>query len=72
MVRPGLEALQDRRVDAGVDALNVGVDWGTGDSERTDAAERLLPRLMSFLLGGLRAPLPQFAAAGDSAAARAA
>jgi AcrR family transcriptional regulator len=57
---------------AGVDALNVGVDWGTGDSERTDAAERLLPRLMSFLLGGLRAPLPQFSAAADNAAARAA
>jgi AcrR family transcriptional regulator len=46
---------------AGVDALNVGVDWGTGESAGSDASERLLPRLMPFLLGGLRAPLPQFA-----------
>jgi hypothetical protein len=52
---------------AGVDALNVGVDWGTGDTAGADASERLLPRLMPFLLGGLRAPLPQFATAVSDA-----
>jgi AcrR family transcriptional regulator len=41
---------------AGSDALQLVTDWQTGDS--SDDPERLLPRLMSFLLGGLRAPLP--------------
>jgi hypothetical protein len=30
------------------------------DEGATLQLEKLLPRLMSFLLGGLRAPLPQF------------
>jgi len=42
---------------AGTDALRLVTDWQLGRSER-DAPARLLPRLMSFLLGGLRAPLP--------------
>lgn len=41
---------------AGCDALRLVTDWQTG--EPADDPERLLPRLMSFLLGGLRAPLP--------------
>ena len=42
---------------AGTDALRVVTDW---DEETVVGLDRLLPRLMSFLLGGLRAPLPQF------------
>lgn len=42
---------------AGTDALRVVSDW---DEEALVGLDRLLPRLMSFLLGGLRAPLPQF------------
>ena len=49
---------------AGTDALRVVTDWQIEPEETTDRLDRLLPRLMSFILGGLRAPLPQF----DSAA----
>lgn len=41
---------------AGTDTLRLVTDWQTG--EIPEAIDRLLPRLMSFLLGGLRAPLP--------------
>jgi AcrR family transcriptional regulator len=41
---------------AGSDALQLVTDWQTGES--ADDPDRLQPRLMSFLLGGLRAPLP--------------
>ncbi len=44
---------------AGTDALRVITDWGLSEQEEAlDCPEQLLPRLMSFLLGGLRAPLP--------------
>ncbi|MDD2744073.1 MAG: TetR family transcriptional regulator [Rhodocyclaceae bacterium] len=45
---------------AGTDALRVITDWQIEAEDSTDRLDRLLPRLMSFLLGGLRAPLPQF------------
>ena len=45
---------------AGTDALRLITDWQIEDDDATDRLDRLLPRLMSFLLGGLRAPLPQF------------
>jgi hypothetical protein len=45
---------------AGTDALRVITDWQIEPEDSTDRLDRLLPRLMSFLLGGLRAPLPQF------------
>ncbi len=52
---------------AGTDALRLVADWKIEDLDTVDRNDRLVPRLMSFLLGGLRAPLPQFeAAAGDS------
>lgn len=41
---------------AGIDTLRLVTDWQTGELD--DDLDRLLPRLMSFLLGGLRAPLP--------------
>jgi AcrR family transcriptional regulator len=41
---------------AGTDTLRLVTDWQTGAVD--DDPDRLLPRLMSFLLGGLRAPLP--------------
>ena len=41
---------------AGVDTLRLVTDWETGKVD--DHLDQLLPRLMSFLLGGLRAPLP--------------
>jgi AcrR family transcriptional regulator len=41
---------------AGIDTLRLVTDWQTGEVH--DDIESLLPRLMSFLLGGLRAPLP--------------
>lgn len=41
---------------AGTDVLRLVTDWQTGPA--MDDLDRLLPRLMSFLLGGLRAPLP--------------
>jgi len=47
---------------AGTDALRLVTDWQIEAEDSTDRLDRLLPRLMSFLLGGLRAPLPQFVA----------
>lgn len=41
---------------AGTDALQLVTDWQVDEGAETQA-ELLLPRLMSFLLGGLRAPL---------------
>jgi AcrR family transcriptional regulator len=56
---------------AGTDALRLVADWKIEEADMVDRNDRLVPRLMSFLLGGLRAPLPQFKAAGaaDSRAA---
>ena len=53
---------------AGTDALRAVTDWQIEPSDSFDRTDRLVPRLMSFLLGGLRAPLPQFSepAAVDS------
>lgn len=45
---------------AGTDALRLVTDWQIEDEDSTDRLDRLVPRLMSFLLGGLRAPLPNF------------
>lgn len=45
---------------AGTDVLQVVTDWQIASDEQMDRLDRLLPRLMSFLIGGLRAPLPQF------------
>ena len=45
---------------AGTDALRLVTDWQIEAADATDRLDRLVPRLMSFLLGGLRAPLPQF------------
>ena len=47
---------------AGTDALRLVTDWQVEAEDSTDRLDRLVPRLMSFLLGGLRAPLPQFSA----------
>lgn len=47
---------------AGTDALRLVTDWQIEEEDSVDRLDRLVPRLMSFLLGGLRAPLPQFAA----------
>lgn len=43
---------------AGTDALRIVTDWGIEPAEAEEGLDQLLPRLMSFLLGGLRAPLP--------------
>lgn len=45
---------------AGTDALRLVTDWQIEPDDSVDRLDRLLPRLMSFLIGGLRAPLPQF------------
>lgn len=45
---------------AGTDTLRLVTDWQIEAADKEDRLDRLLPRLMSFLLGGLRAPLPQF------------
>lgn len=45
---------------AGTDALRLVTDWGIEADDSEDRLDRLLPRLLSFLIGGLRAPLPQF------------
>ncbi|NTV09549.1 MAG: TetR/AcrR family transcriptional regulator [Zoogloea sp.] len=50
---------------AGTDALRLVTDWQIEEAEETDNLEHLLPRLMNFLLGGLRAPLPRFGADPD-------
>jgi len=43
----------------GTDLLRSVTGWTVDEAEQPDNPELLLPRLMSFLLGGLRAPLPQ-------------
>jgi AcrR family transcriptional regulator len=43
---------------AGTDALHLVTDWQVEEGS-AEQDNNLLPRLMSFLLGGLRAPLPQ-------------
>lgn len=45
---------------AGTDALRLVTDWQIEDGSTMDRLDHLVPRLMSFLLGGLRAALPQF------------
>ncbi|MBA3032256.1 MAG: TetR family transcriptional regulator [Gammaproteobacteria bacterium] len=45
---------------AGTDALRLVTDWQVADEDAIDRLDRLPERLMSFLLGGLRAPLPHF------------
>lgn len=45
---------------AGTDALRLVTDWQIEEEDSTDRLDRLVPRLMSFLLGGLRSPLPMF------------
>jgi len=57
---------------AGTDALRLVADWEIEALDAVDHVDRLVPRLMSFLLGGLRAPLPQFEEASDDADAKAA
>ena len=57
---------------AGTDALRIVADWDIEEADTVNRIDRLVPRLMSFLLGGLRAPLPQFDEAPDDADARAA
>lgn len=44
---------------AGTDSLRLITDWQVDEGSQAQD-EHLLPRLMSFMLGGLRAPLPQF------------
>ncbi len=57
---------------AGTDALRLVADWEIEALDAVDRVDRLVPRLMSFLLGGLRAPLPQFEEASADADAKAA
>ena len=45
---------------AGMDALRLVTDWQVEEDDAVDRVDRLVPRLMSFLMGGLRAPLPQY------------
>ncbi|OZI71247.1 TetR/AcrR family transcriptional regulator [Bordetella genomosp. 12] len=42
----------------GTDTLRIATGWAIQEEEQPDNPDLLLPRLMSFLLGGLRAPLP--------------
>ncbi len=44
---------------AGTDTLQLVTDWQVEEGA-VEQDEHLLPRLMSFMLGGLRAPLPKF------------
>ncbi len=44
---------------AGTDALELVTDWQVEEGLAVQD-KKILPRLMSFLIGGLRAPLPQF------------
>ena len=53
---------------AGTDALRLVTNWQTGAAN--DDPQCLLPRLMSFLLGGLRAPLPAASPTSLTAACR--
>jgi AcrR family transcriptional regulator len=45
---------------SGIGALRQAIDWKIESEDGLDRLDRLLPRLMSFMLGGLRAPLPTF------------
>jgi AcrR family transcriptional regulator len=55
---------------AGTDTLHLVTDWQVEEGA-VEQDEHLLPRLMSFMLGGLRAPLPELdAGAGETAGAR--
>jgi AcrR family transcriptional regulator len=49
---------------AGIDALRLVTDWEIEPHEESRHFERLIPRLLSFLLGGLRGALPEFTADG--------
>jgi hypothetical protein len=40
--------------------MRLVTDWQIEEEDSTERLDRLVPRLMSFLMGGLRAPLPQF------------
>ena len=51
----------------GTDSLRLVTDWQV-DEGVVEQDENLLPRLMSFLLGGLRAPLPKFENSVEEAA----
>ena len=44
---------------AGTDALQLVTDWQVQEDDATQA-EKMMPRLMAFLLGGLRAALPLY------------
>ncbi|WP_374384979.1 TetR/AcrR family transcriptional regulator [Dongia sp.] len=57
---------------AGTDALRVVTDWQIEEVDTVDRVDRMVPRLMAFLLGGLRAPLPQLDARSDESGIRAA
>lgn len=46
---------------AGTDALHMATNWPAEVLQGKDRYDRLEPRLMSFLLGGLRSPLPELA-----------
>ncbi|WP_237173212.1 TetR/AcrR family transcriptional regulator [Paracandidimonas lactea] len=43
---------------AGTEVLQTAIGWQASGAEAGDPIQRLQGRLMSFLLGGLRAPLP--------------
>lgn len=45
---------------SGTDALRLVTDWEIEEEDAVDRLDRMVPRLMSFILGGLRAPLPVF------------
>ncbi|MDD5057492.1 MAG: TetR/AcrR family transcriptional regulator [Sideroxydans sp.] len=51
----------------GTDSLRLVTDWQV-DEGVAEQEENLLPRLMSFLLGGLRAPLPKIEISVEEAA----
>ncbi len=53
---------------AGTDTLRLVTDWQV-DEGVVEQDEHLLPRLMSFMLGGLRAPLPQLDDEGEDTSA---
>jgi AcrR family transcriptional regulator len=54
---------------AGTDALHLVTDWQVEEGS-ADQDNNLLPRLMSFLIGGLRAPLPQSESGAEPAAGK--
>ncbi|MCK9285312.1 MAG: TetR family transcriptional regulator [Rhodocyclaceae bacterium] len=47
---------------SGADALHLAAGVKSNDADDDEGLDTLLPRLMSFLLGGLRAPLPDLPA----------